>query len=284
MKVYMSLWTNGIGFLNTHINLWKLSLALTQKHYGEVNLITNSVGYDIMKNLPFSNFYVELDDIPNYPTVWSLGKIYAYQYACSIGQPFLHLDADVLLWEPLPESLVNSNIFTQSYDHKINENKNYDIYRLQADCNAVVPQEWLNNIGLTAYNMGIFGGSDTTLINSYCDFVIDMINDPMYHNLWTNPPGTLSASQTDRFSSPSTKSCLVEQGNLAIFCKNNNITPSLLFEEMSDPEKITYKKYTHLTTQKNESIILERITNRVSQNPYDLDVRDVPIEDWHTIS
>lgn len=283
MKVYMSFWTDGIRFNNTTLNLWKLSLALAKKHYSTVELITNSDGYNIMKDLPFSNFHIELNNIPNYPTIWCLGKIYAYKYACSINEPFLHLDGDVLLWEKLPESLTNSNIFAQSYDYEIMSNNVYNAAKLYQDLNCNVPTEWFTNDNTKAFNMGIFGGSDIPLINGYCDFVINMINNPNYINLWLAQPGVLSSSEIGEFNSSTTKSCLVEQGNLAIYCKNNNIIPSLLFQDKSDPDKITYKKYSHLIVHKNEPNILNRIAQRVSQEPYDLEPRNVSIENWHTI-
>lgn len=279
----MTLWTNGIAFSNTQLNLWKLSLALAKKHYNSVDLITDSNGYELMKELPFSSFHIQLNNIPNYPTIWSLGKIYAYKYACSIGEHFLHLDGDVLLWEPLPSSIVNSRIFAQSEDYTIMENHVYDVYRLQYDIGHSVPAEWKSNINLMCYNMGIFGGQDIELINGYCDFVIDMINNPIYANLWSGSPGILSNLQ-DNFNSSLTKSCSVEQANLAIYCKNQGIKPTLLFEHKDDPTHITYKKYSHLITQKNNPAVLQRIQDRLSQDPYDLTPRNVSIQEWHSVN
>lgn len=283
MKIYMSLWTNGIGFSNTSLNLWKLSLALANKHYTNVELITNSTGYELMKDLPFSNFHIQLNNVPNYPTIWCLGKIYAYQYACSLNEPFLHLDGDVLLWEPLPTDLINSPIFAQSYDYAIMEHNIYDIYKLQNDLGSPVPMEWTSNVHLKAFNMGIFGGLNISLINEYCDFVINMINNPAYHNLWAGLPGAVSLFKDDDFNSSNAKSCLIEQANLAIFCKNKGVVPSVLFEHKDDPNNVTYKKYTHLITKKNQPSILEKISERVSVEPYNLEPKNVSIAEWHQI-
>lgn len=282
MKIYMSLWTNGIGFSNTQLNLWKLSLALATKHYNDVELITDSNGYELMKNLPFSNFRIELNNVSDYPTIWSLGKIYAYKYACSVNEPFLHLDGDVLLWEKLPLALTNSRIFAQSEDYTMMENHVYDIYRLQYDIGHPVPTEWKSNANLMCYNMGIFGGQDISLINGYCDFVIDMINNPIYDSLWRGLPGTLSETQ-DEFNSSLTKSCAIEQANLAIYCKNQNVIPAVLFKDKDDSEKITYKKYSHLITKKNNQTVVQRIAERIAQEPYNLTPRDISIEEWHNI-
>ena len=281
MKVYMSLWTNGMSFSNTQINLWKLSLALAKKHYVEVDLVTDTNGYELMKDLPFTNFHVELNDIPDYPTVWCLGKIYTYKFACENNEAFLHLDGDVLLWEKLPEELSNSPIFVQSYDFNINEHPAYDVIKLQQDLGSATPVDWLAHGNLTSFNMGIFGGTNLALINDYCDYAISMINNPLYHRLWSSLPGGLSYK--DGFISSTTKSCMLEQANLAIFCKNNNVVPSRLFDNREDPNKTTYKKYSHLIMNKHHPIILHNVEERLSQDPYDLEPKDVPIESWHEI-
>lgn len=283
-KVYMSLSTKGIGFSYTQINVWKLSLALAKKHYGEVSLITDSDGANILQDLPFDNVIIQLNDIPNYNTIWSLGKIYAYKYICGLNEPFLHLDGDVFLWEKLPENLTDSAIFVQSKDEKINEHNIYNIFKLQADLNCALPYEWITSAGLQCYNMGIFGGANLTLINNYCDFVINMINNPLYANLWNGVPGVISNNSNDNFNSSNTKATMVEQGNFGIYCHNNNITPSLFFNNISDDDNITYKKYTHLILNKNEPAILERIAARLSKIPYDLTVREVPLSEWHNFN
>ena len=110
-----------------------------------------------------------------------------------------------------------------------------------------------------------------------------MINNPLHHNLWNALPGVITASD-DIFDSSLTKSCFVEQGNLAIFCKNNNITPSMLFNDPEDISKTTYKKYTHLMSTKNIPTVIDNITQRVSQVPYNLEPKDVSIDHWHIIN
>jgi len=281
MKTYMSLWTRGISFSHTQIDVWKLSLALAKKHYSSVSLITDNNGYEIFKTLPFDEFHIELNNVPDYKTLWSLGKIYSYQYICNLNEPFLHLDGDVLLWEKLPETLTSSYVFVQSEDEIIGQHNIYNSLKLQADLSCAIPYEWLSNNNLRCYNMGIFGGTDLEFINEYCNFVINMINNPLYNDLWTGSPGIISNNPNDSFNSTNTKSTMLEQGNFAIFCKQNDVIPNTLFVDLADASHITYKKYSHLSSEKNNTAILNRIASRVSQEPYDLIPRNVPIENWN---
>lgn len=265
----MSLWS--IPGKSVFIEMWQLSLALAKKHYDTVDLITDSSGYETLKNLSFSNFYVILDDVPQYYSIWSLGKIYAYKHACKISDSFLHMDADVLLWEKLPESLINNRIFVQSEDFMIGT-KFYDVDLLERYFKLQCPLDWKNHRNLMTYNMGIFGGTDINLINNYCDFVINMINNQQYQNLW-------SFDMKEIFYS-NIISCLVEQANLGIYCNNNNIVPNYYFKNFHQHKHITYKKYTHLMSSKNKLNIINGIKTRVSSKPYNLIPADVTIDKW----
>lgn len=280
MKIYYSLYANGNRFNDTTLNMWKLSLALVKKHYGENNsieLVCDTYAKEILKDLPFDNIHVLLDHI-NYPTIWSLGKIYAYDFACSIKEPFLHLDADVFLWEPLPENLLASPVFCQSKDIVIGS-AFYDADKLKLYTRTTTPKDWHDYKGTMTYNMGVFGGTDTYLIKDYCDYVLNMINNSIYKPLWAIDKLT---AVPENFDFSGTKSCLVEQGNLGIFCKNKNITPALIFDDLSDLNIHTYKKYTHLMGRKNDQDVIKRINQRVATKPYDLLPKDVIIEEWNT--
>lgn len=262
MKIYMSLWTKPSD--DIFIDMWKLSLALARKHYDYVELITDSRGFKMLKNLPFKDFHIILDDIPNYPNVWSLGKIYSYKYACSQSNSFLHIDSDVFLWDPLSSDILNSNLFCQSEDFNIGQ-LFYDLTALSVliGINLIdMPELWIKHVSLKTYNMGIFGGN-SKLISSYCDMVINMINDPLYLKLWK------SNKQRNQYNDYATYlSCLVEQANFSIYCKQNNIVPSMIFKYLTAPDKSI--KYTHLMSQKNTQKNKEKISSRVSSVPYNL--------------
>ena len=278
MNIYYTLCTNGSKFSHTTLNMWKLSLALLKNNYPNdtISLVCDDSGRDILQNLPFDNFHVVLNNV-NYPSIWSLGKIYAYNFICSLGEPFLHLDADVFLWDKLPIQLIDSPVFCQSEDRVIGSTV-YDIDKLHYYTSLAIPIEWMSNRDVMAYNLGIFGGTNITFIQNYCNYVLSMINNPIYQSLWTsNPVIPLS----ENFNLSSNKACLVEQGNFGIFCKANNVQPAVLFINEDDSVEKSYKKYTHLIIRKGEKEILDRVDARVASEPYDLIPRDISKDEWN---
>lgn len=278
MKVFYS-WSsinNQYFIAEPIINLFKLSLALCKQHYNDVSLITDDIGYESLKSLPFDNIYISLNNLPKHRTIWSLGKIYAYQYACLFNESFLHLDADVLLWEKLPQTLLSEKIFCQSEDELIGTNL-YDINNLSKISNTIVPEIWKKNIGLMTYNLGIFGGSNLDIINYYTNLVIDMIHNDKYAALWKYEQKLYK----NIFNTDTSKSVLIEQANFSIMCKYLNIQPQLLFKDIKDINNVTYQKYTHLMNKKNDLKIIKKIKQRLSTDPYNLTPNAVSIDNWH---
>lgn len=275
MNVYMSFWTGPIQqkITDSSINIWKLSLALAKKHYGYVELITDKKGYLSLKDLPFDNFRIVLDDVPDYPTVWSLGKIYAYKYICKISKHFLHLDNDVFLWTALPEDLVDQPVFCQSESGSIG-NHHYDFGEIIDSIKLDYPKIYLDYTGLRTYNMGVVGGTNMDIIQKYCDFVMDLIQDSRYAWLWNLKQ--FDFKNNPQFILSNRKAILIEQAAFAIVCKKHNIIPSLLFKSYDDPKlkEITHKKYSHLMFMKKNKDILNKISKRVQNEPYNLDPND----------
>ena len=267
MNVYMSLWTKALRKWDADKSMWKLSLALANKHYGKVHLISDKLGCEFLNDLPFASFSEELENIPNFPLIWCLGKIYAYNIASQNGH-FLHLDGDVFLWESLPENLINSDIFAQSPDNPFDSNA----YKM--DAFKKIPEVWekyKNNSSLIQpYNMGIFGGKDINNIKKYCEFVLSIVNNPQLKDTWDSH-GEMHIQ----------KNCLIEQGNLGIFLYENNLKINTLLKSLDDKENLSYKKYSHLMMQKESEVIRQNITKRLNQNPYDLEPKNVPIEQWN---
>lgn len=277
MKVYLSYWTGGVRHKSTNLDMWKLSTALAKKHYKEVHLITDTLGKDILKDIPFTTVDTYLDNVPPFQKIWALGKIYAYQKAAQQG-PFLHIDADVFLWKPLPKKLLTADVFTQSPDFEIfnvfgDYNAQYDVGTLR-QYSEIIPESWtkhMNNLAdnFYAYNMGIFGGKNTKAILDYCDFVLQMINDPRFTDLW-NSTTTVELA----------KSCLLEQANLAIFAKENDLKVKTFMKDLEDSTNVTYQAYTHLMTGKDLPQIKEAVYLRVQNEPYNLEPNQCTLEEW----
>jgi len=289
MNVYMSFWTQGFRADQLNLNFWKLSLALARKHYGKIHLITDTKGKELLKDLPFESVSLDLNDLENINSgkVWSLGKVYAYNKIAKKG-PFLHLDSDVLLWEPLPQELLNSEVFTQSLDFDLYENysnqkfnKQYDLNFLKVMGLGFIPEAWQDLINskkqIPIYNVGIFGGQNTKFIYEYSSFALDMIKNEKYKILFES-----DYHHSLYGDAILANSCCLEQLNLSLFNdKYYNLKINTLLNDMNDSGDKSFKKYTHLLRTKSNKMVQESIAMRVAQEPYMLDINpNITIEQW----
>lgn len=79
---------------------WALS-ALQIKHYfGNVHLMTDSVGQYLFADLlqlPYDTVDTALDQFADYNSqLWAMGKVYTYSVQ---REPFLHVDGDLIFWD-----------------------------------------------------------------------------------------------------------------------------------------------------------------------------------------
>lgn len=193
-KIVYSLWTapSGGDILNNAIN-WTtpraqllcltLSVNIAKKHFKKIELVTDSAGWKIIKQLklPFTSVKTILDDIPKEKhSFWALGKIYAYQ--CQ-DEPFIHLDNDAILWNGLPEwaliapvlvqNIEDGDWYNQVYAHKVKHLGRELTY---------FPPMW--GEVREAYCTGIFGGTDIQFIKHYCNEVLKFINNDNNKKGW----------------------------------------------------------------------------------------------------
>jgi len=282
MNIYFSFWQSGWRKSNLNMDMWRLSFELVKKHYGnkKLYLITDTQSMHLFKNYDFTEILPILDGIPDFQKVWCLGKIFAYKHAVSMG-PFLHLDADVFLWEPLPESLLQSEVFCQSPDKPRLFEKGlkfspYDIDHVKKEYGKV-PQDWQTlldtNYDIQAYNVGIFGGTNLKFISEYCDYVLEMVNDSQFYDLWRGI--------NKGYSVHACLPCMLEQMNLTLFAEKKNIKINCLLDDFYDLKNKSYLKYSHLMLLKDKHYIMQRVSERVRKNPIDLEVKKVSIDEWN---
>ena len=133
-----------------------LSVLCAARHY-HVRVVTN-LGERIRQiGLPCT--VVDRTFVPAMP--WSVHKLRTYADAPS-GEPFLHIDSDVFLFDPLPEWLFEKWLFAQSPEGK-------EHYLLP------MPAEWAAKYEPkphSAWNMGIFGGNPGT-VREYARFALE---------------------------------------------------------------------------------------------------------------
>jgi hypothetical protein len=161
-RVVYSLWTTPmneqtVGF-NTErafIECFTLSLHFSKKWFKEVHLVTDLKGKELVEKygLKFDNINTDLETVMKnvYKNHWSLGKI----YACKIqDKPFIHLDNDAILFKPLPESFLTSEIGFQNIETEEQE-KWYMLLLNHAEKNYNNKPRWFDAKYFKAYNCGI---------------------------------------------------------------------------------------------------------------------------------
>ena len=250
MKVYLS-YSNrgykGAPSQNT-INLHKLCLYHLKKHYKEIYFLTDSSSKPFFKDLPWTGISTDLDCVPkDYPDVWSLSKIMAYDIISKKGDPFLHLDDDVILWKPLPEEIVNSDVFVQCPE--IIENHKYEINKFIENCpykSIFISTGFLR----TSYNLGIFGGKDLDFISEYAKTSLDFIFNENNNYFWKEYKG---------YKEYWCKAVLAEQYFFTAFSIYKNKKISCLFSNWPSEQQCADKGYSHLMQVKNHPYMIEKI-------------------------
>lgn len=155
---------NRCGFLKYSDFLFTTALSVfcASRHFKEVQFISSDWGVDVIKELrlpitSYSNKLNEMKDVSRF--FWAYGKLLAYNEQ---DQPFVHLDNDVFLWDPLPDRILSARLCFQS--HEPFHLQGYHYYNLLKPCfeeAPVKPQIIVDNeINDFAYNCGICGGSD----------------------------------------------------------------------------------------------------------------------------
>lgn len=155
-----------------------LSSLLLQRHYGQVELFTDKAGADLLigkLKLPYQKVSVCLDQLNAYnPELWALPKLLAYSQQRS---PFLHIDHDVFLWEPLPTSLHSAPLVAQSSEFGFTEYE--ECFRLAEDLGLTLPevmyQGLSSNHRYDSINAGVLGGTDTYFFAKYTKTVFDFL-------------------------------------------------------------------------------------------------------------
>ena len=167
--------------------MFKISLYLAKLHYKNVYLITDNLGADILKNLPFTDINCCLEEkVPAYLNeAWSLPKIFTYQIAAQKNKPFIHIDNDVFLFGAIPENKLNHPIIAE---HNELDNHWYNIERFINNLNN---KHFYKNFSEhkvdSSANVSVFGGTDLEFINFYCEQVINMCLDKKNKQFLSQP-------------------------------------------------------------------------------------------------
>lgn len=146
-----------------------LSAHCASKHFKEVQFVSSDWGIDLMKELkiPFTSYSNKLNEMKNVSRYfWAYGKLLAYNLQT---EPFVHLDNDVFLWDPLPKKILNARLCFQSHEpFHLPGYKYYGMLKKCWDKAPVRPQIIVDNpVDDFAYNCGICGGHDLDLFKEW---------------------------------------------------------------------------------------------------------------------
>jgi hypothetical protein len=189
MKIIQSFWSNiayerqihnAAGWLSAeyHWMSWALSVLTLRKHYGQVEIFTDSRGKEVLIDtlaLPYSHCSIALDRLQGYPEdMWALGKIFTYSLQ---NKPFMHVDGDIYLWEALGSRFEEAALIAQNpevdfqyYYQTLSEMQQHFAYI--PDC----MRRQMNEIPVHSCNTGLIGGTRMDIFKKYAELSFELIH------------------------------------------------------------------------------------------------------------
>ena len=246
----MSYWSGGYTKVPNQftVNMHKVCAYFLKQNFGEVHFITDDTSLPYFKDINFSSVAIEFNDLPKeYGETWSINKLLAYKLITKKGDPFVHVDYDVILWKGLEDRLKKADVFAQC------EEKDhyhwYEIEKFKANCpNLHIAGKVDATDGI---NVGIIGGNDLEFLYNYSDSALELILDPKNKDFWLNYRG---------FSKSWHKAVISEQYYLAVCSKYYNKKVELLFPNgWPKDQEAEEKHYTHLMKSKDDANLRNKI-------------------------
>ena len=182
--------------------LYTLALAThrAMQHFKSVHVVTTRWGERVLRTagIPATEFSTELDTMKSVPPwFWAYGKLIAYTLQT---EPFVHVDNDVFIRQPLPDRVLNARLCFQSKEWlDVPEYCWYNVLRPCWNAAPVRPQIVVSNeITDFTYNCGICGGHDLEFFKEWIKtsaayifapenqrvFFEDFRSVQMHQNLW----------------------------------------------------------------------------------------------------
>ena len=241
------------------VKLHELSVLLALKNYGNITLITNPRGQELLEHLPYTK--IELFDeyineiqretyplIKEYPNIWSLTKIIAYNQIANKNTPFLFIDYDVFLFSKLPDEFLNADIGCQEIEFNGALQPYYGLNNFLTFCNEkfIYSPDYFHSC-----NMGILWVKDLEFIKFYTKEFFKILSHPDNENMWKNYPNT----------------CFIEQHYFAQCAKYKNIEPKTLLGLGISPYDLNYvhllgdQKWADLNGSIYKGAIIARMIN-----------------------
>jgi hypothetical protein len=180
-----------------HLLAWGLSVHAARRHYAETVLVTDEAGRRLLVDrlgLPFAHVSTDLERLRAAdPSWWALGKLVAYSLQ---DRPFLHLDSDVFLWQPLPAGVAEAPVFAQcpEYYHGVDEDcspRDIEAAFAAEGLALPAPWEWARSKGGGTFreeNCGVVGGTHVAFLRRYAETALDVVLNPAHAPAWARLP------------------------------------------------------------------------------------------------
>jgi hypothetical protein len=267
IKVIHSFWSK--PFLNNrwgvtdqfrkNIFTYALSAVYAKKMFGNITLVCDSVGAELLEIIEYNEINNSLDDLEEVnPKFWTYGKVKSLSL---YNEPVLHIDGDVLLiFDTLKEVfLSNWDVIVQMKEIGSHYTSTYS--EMLPTVSKVVG---FIDYGLYnfVYNCGVIGFKDIEFKNQYCHTFFDTIEKC-----------NLGISELDKIDGKYEINCALEQSLLTVMAENNNkyvkeILPLAKMEEISLQGLANKIGYAHLWGKAKYD---EFCLNKVRKKLYELD-------------
>lgn len=174
-----------------HWMSWALSCLQLLKLYGQVELVTDKLGKEIlvdMLGLPYTSVSLAQEDQIEgmRPELFSLAKLKTYSLQ---KEPFIHVDGDLFLFQPLSEAVLNAGLISSNQEAGLFFNA--DVINEVHDQGFDLPAhlKGLNREPhLFSSNAGIIGGHDLGFIRDYTQQAFDFISANSVRLSQSTPP------------------------------------------------------------------------------------------------
>ena len=189
MKAVMSFWTKPVSaqlgraqLSRRDAMMWALSSGLLKRHVARTQLVTDSAGARFLIDelaLPFDEVSLALDPLAEAdPAFWALGKLHAYSLQ---NEPWVHVDHDVFLLQPLPPALLARPVFAQCAETFELVHSRNTPYSRNAEVFAALPdlppyfRRLASRRVQSAANTGILGGNALEFLREYAETALAIL-------------------------------------------------------------------------------------------------------------
>jgi hypothetical protein len=186
MKILQSFWScdksllkNSFGWLSPqhHLMAWTLSCLKLHEHYEDLNLYTDTNGYEIFikqLKLPYKTVQTTYDHIhKKHENNFAIAKMMTY---AAQHEPFIHVDGDVFIWDRFNSELENAELIVQNLETGTTYYRHLmDALKQELTYLPDFLEEEMNKVSIPSVNAGILGGNDIAFLNRYANAGLNLI-------------------------------------------------------------------------------------------------------------